>query len=893
MKRDEYNVERITNEEDGLSFEFGSTQDEESTSYPDNRDKIRDEINDNPVNNGSKRPKKEKKERKDRSSKKDIGKSSPESSISSSTATISTIVGASLVSVVTLSALVGINLFFSGKCNMNMVEPSTNSISYELDLTDINDDKCVIKLEHLSYSESQELEEGFNSGEFIDLNPSTEYHISVIDLTYNNYILFEDNVSTKEEYIPPVETYTVTFISNGGSEVESQVVNAGEKVTKPADPEKEDYIFEGWYSDSGLTNEYNFDAPVTSDITLYAKWKEIILVTISFDANGGEGEQDPGYAHLGDEYILPECTFTAPSGYVFDCWQLSGTDEKYNPGEAYLIESEDSITFMAKWAEAATIEFYPGIGATGSVTSIKVAVGKDYTIPSGDDLFTAPTDKEFDYWFDDMESVDRYARDVITITDTYYSFTAHWKYLPGITYTVTFNSNGGSEVEPQVVNAGETATKPDDPIKEDYIFKGWYSNEGLTSSYSFLLPVTSDITLYAKWEVAAHTVTFITNGGPEITPQEVNDGECAIKPTDPVRGSYAFVGKDINTDSSQYYGYETDAGFSLDKYGTNYLCNKTAIPGEIVSVSLYTFSCQKTSITYNVGFATTQLSGRSTAGGGSYELAGGSDYTFDNSVEGATYFSISCNEYDNGGDYSTVACIDKIVVVYNLETDGTSTVTFDTFNDLPPGYTDSDPITFYSVTGSYNFAGWYIDAELTEEYDFNTPVTKDITLYAKWTATYSVSGAAFNGFPHSTVGYATEADVGGITLEASAYSCYYNDAGDGHGLWIPLGSDSQSPEDSFSSYVANKTPINGSIKSIAITVGPSAYGGSSSNATLHVTFGKEPLLEHLVSGTTITYESDATIIVDCSMDGFSYFNITNVTENGLVIESIVITYTVN
>ena len=66
-----------------------------------------------------------------------------------------------------------------------------------------------------------------------------------------------------------------------------------------------------------------------------------------------------------------------------------------------------------------------------------------------------------------------------------------------------------------------------------------------------------------------------------------------------------------------------------------------------------------------------------------------------------------------------------------------------------------------------------------------------------------------------------------------------------------------------------------------------------SSTTLHVTFGTEPMLEHLTSGTTITYDTDATLVVECNLDGFSYFNITNVSENGLVIESIVVTYYVN
>ena len=51
MKKDEYNVVKITNEDENLSFEFGLTQKNESTSYPDNEDKRRDDLNDAPTSN--------------------------------------------------------------------------------------------------------------------------------------------------------------------------------------------------------------------------------------------------------------------------------------------------------------------------------------------------------------------------------------------------------------------------------------------------------------------------------------------------------------------------------------------------------------------------------------------------------------------------------------------------------------------------------------------------------------------------------------------------------------------------------------------------------------------------------------------------------------------------
>lgn len=66
--------------------------------------------------------------------------------------------------------------------------------------------------------------------------------------------------------------YTVAFDSNGGSAVESQTVFNGDKVIKPADPEKKDCSFGGWYSDKDLSAPYDFSAPVQGDMMLYAKW---------------------------------------------------------------------------------------------------------------------------------------------------------------------------------------------------------------------------------------------------------------------------------------------------------------------------------------------------------------------------------------------------------------------------------------------------------------------------------------------------------------------------------------------------------------------------------------------------------------------------------------------
>lgn len=64
-------------------------------------------------------------------------------------------------------------------------------------------------------------------------------------------------------------------------------------------------------------------------------------------------------------------------------------------------------------------------------------------------------------------------------------------------YTVTFNSDGGSKVSKQTVESGKTATKPSNPTRSGYTFKGWYLNG---SAYNFSNKVTKNITLTAKWE---------------------------------------------------------------------------------------------------------------------------------------------------------------------------------------------------------------------------------------------------------------------------------------------------------------------------------------------------------------------------------------------------------
>ena len=92
------------------------------------------------------------------------------------------------------------------------------------------------------------------------------------------------------------------------------------------------------------------------------------------------------------------------------------------------------------------------------------------------------------------------------------------------TYTVTFDSDGGSEVAAQTVEHGSKATEPTAPTKEGYTFKGWQLNG---EAYNFATPVTGNITLKAVWEINTYTVKFVNDDGTVLSEKTYEYGTKA------------------------------------------------------------------------------------------------------------------------------------------------------------------------------------------------------------------------------------------------------------------------------------------------------------------------------------------------------------------------------
>jgi len=270
---------------------------------------------------------------------------------------------------------------------------------------------------------------------------------------------FED-IYTKNEALTlyPVwntNKYTITFDTNGGSEIAPITQDYGTQIAAPANPTRKGYTFKGWDKEIPETMP-------AENITVKAQW-EINQYTITFDTNGGS-EIAPITQDYGTEITAPDNP--TRKGYTFKGWDKE--IPKTMPAE--------NITLKAQWEiNQYTITFDTNGGS--EIAPITQDYGTEITAPAN------PTRKGYTFKGWDKEIPKTMPAENITLK-------AQWEINQ---YTITFDTNGGSEIAPITQDYGTEITAPDKPTRKGYTFKGWDKEIPET------MPA-ENITITARWK---------------------------------------------------------------------------------------------------------------------------------------------------------------------------------------------------------------------------------------------------------------------------------------------------------------------------------------------------------------------------------------------------------
>ncbi len=325
--------------------------------------------------------------------------------------------------------------------------------------------------------------------------------------------------------------YNVTFKLGyeGAAADQTKQVEEGSKVAKPEDPTRAGYKFDGWLLEDGSL--YNFDAVVSGNIVLTAKWTVIdskteYAVTWNLDYEGAPSVADTKVK--GGEKVT-KIQDPSRTGYDFICW-LDASGKEYDFNSAV----NANLTLKAKWEKhvyKVTFKFDEVIFDIQHVrfedTASEIATNP------------AKPGKVFKCWID--SSGKEYDFNSKITGDTV--LTASWTDKTYESFTVTFETNGGTAVDAQEVNLGGKVQEPEAPTKENFKFDGWYVDGQLTEAFDFASSINKATTLYAKWALAdditpvSASTTWEFNAGNIANQDEANNYFVATSDTVNLQGS--------------------------------------------------------------------------------------------------------------------------------------------------------------------------------------------------------------------------------------------------------------------------------------------------------------------------------------------------------------------
>jgi hypothetical protein len=381
--------------------------------------------------------------------------------------------------------------------------------------------------------------------------------------------------------------FNLTYSKNDGSGISSTTERNGgstfnlSSITTLGFSPPTNTIFDGWSTSTNGVVAYLNSASYTmpyANTTLYAKWTTIIptTYTLTYDKNGGTGTNLTVERTGGDISSLVSIAtlgFSPPINTRFDGWSVT-TDgiSYYSDGYSSYEMPNATTTLYAKWVPLVQTPYnltYSKNDGSGISSTTERNGGSTFNLPSTTTLGFSSTTASFSGWSTSANGVVAYSNSApYTMPNAATTLYAKWTTNP--TYTLTYNSNGGSGVSSTTSHvSGSTfnllSTTTLGFASSTAIFNGWStSTNGIVAylnSASYTMPSTTTI-LYAKWIPLVQTpynLTYNPNGGTGSNVTESHNGGSAFN-----LSSINFLG--FSSTTASFSGWSTtpseDASYS-------------------------------------------------------------------------------------------------------------------------------------------------------------------------------------------------------------------------------------------------------------------------------------------------------------------------------------------
>lgn len=323
----------------------------------------------------------------------------------------------------------------------------------------------------------------------------------------------------------------------GSLSVTEKPVTIGSELGTLPTPQREGYVFEGWYT--GETNGQKVTESTIADeklTMLYARWIPL-TVTVYLQANGVSLQKDSITVTYGKNY--EELPVLKKEGFEFDGWY---TD--YNEGnkisKGSRVEITSPITLYARWKGKNVVVNFDAAGGAEKPKTIQAAFGQKY----GKLPVLTREGYIFDGWYLEEDVSYKITEDTICNQTENHTLSASW--IPE-DQTVHFDANGGRNISVRkVVEPGECYGDLPFAQRAGHTFLGWFTSSKenatrITSESIVTEPIPKN--LYAHWQVNKYEVCLVCNevGLSENTIQ-LQYGESYAKLPTPVLENYTFAG---------------------------------------------------------------------------------------------------------------------------------------------------------------------------------------------------------------------------------------------------------------------------------------------------------------------------------------------------------------